>query len=145
MFALIMLPQNATQTTPQATISPDYAEGQLWQYLTRPGEEDSCVLINQIEEDPLLGRIFHISVLNVQISNPLAPEGVSTELPHFPVAEETLQRSLTQLLGVRETHPDYLDGYEVWREAFDEGKAGIFSVDVAEIVNIVEQSINQQH
>ena len=103
------------------------------------------MLINLVEEDPLLGQIFHISVLNVQIINPLAPEGMSTELPHFPVSAQTLQASLTRLIGVREPLRAYREGYEIWREAFDEGKAGIFSIPLTEILGIVEQSINSQH
>jgi len=127
------------------SMSTAFVAGQLWQYHTRPGEEDSCVLINLVEEDPLLGRIYHISVLNVQICNPLTPDGVNTELPHFPVSAQTLQNSLTQLIGIREQLPAYREDYEIWREAFDEGKAGILSVPVSEIIGIIEQSLRQQH
>lgn len=126
---------------PQNMPLPDIKPGQLWECAARPGDEDSCILVNLVEDDPGLGQIFHIGVLNVQIANPLAPDGVTTELPHFPVSGQTLQESLTRLIGIREPDPAYEEGYRIWREAFDEGKAGIFTVPVAQIVEIVEQSI----
>ncbi|MFJ1299234.1 hypothetical protein ACILG0_04655 [Pseudomonadota bacterium AL_CKDN230030165-1A_HGKHYDSX7] len=120
-----------------------YEAGQLWQYRTRPGEDASRVLINLIEPHDKLGKMIHISVLDVTLKNPHAPGGVTHELPHFPVSEETLQKSLTTLVGQREILADYREGYEVWKEAFDAGKAGIFTISVAEIVDVVETAANQ--
>lgn len=122
----------------------NYAAGQLWQYRARPGEEDSRVLINRVDPDVMHGQIFHISVLDVNIVNPQTPEGLTTELPHFPVSEESLHKSLTRLVATEESNPDYMEGYNIWKEAFDAGKAGVFSIDVAEIVNIIEASVNRQ-
>ncbi len=120
-----------------------YSEGQLWSYQTRMNESQSKVLINKIESHEKLGKIFHISVLEVKVRNPSASNGVTTELPHFPVAEETLNKSLTKLLGKKSINPEYLEGYSMWKKAFDEGNAGIFTISVAEIVDVVEESINQ--
>ena len=121
----------------------DFAEGQLWSYHTRKGEENSRVLINKVETSPKLGKIFHISVSDVKVKNPRIAGGVSTDLPHFPVSQETLQKSLTRLRGKSTPHPDYREGYQTWKSAFDQGEAGIFTIGVAEIVDVVEQSINR--
>lgn len=128
--------------TPGLAAEP-YEAGQLWHYHTRPGEEASRVLINLIEPHDKLGKMIHISVLDVNLKNPRTASGVTHELPHFPVSEETLQKSLTTLAGRREILPDYREGYEVWKEAFDAGKAGIFTISVAEIVDVVERAANQ--
>lgn len=121
----------------------DFAEGQLWGYHTRKGEENSRVLINKVETSPRLGKIFHISVLNVKVKNPRIDGGLSTDLPHFPVSQETLKKSLTRLRGKSAPNPNYREGYETWKNAFDQGKAGIFTIDVADIVDAVEHTINQ--
>ena len=121
----------------------DFAEGQVWHYKTRKGEESSRVLINKIESNPTLGKIFHISVSGVNVKNPGIAGGISTDLPHFPVSEETLKKSLTKLNGKRQSNPDYQEGYQTWKSAFDKGEAGIFTIDVAEIVGAVEQAINK--
>jgi len=122
----------------------DYSEGQVWAYKTRAGEDKSTILINKVEVHEKLGKIFHISVEGVRVRNPLAQGGVSAELPHFPVSEETLKKSVTKLIGKKDPNPSFVEGYKTWKTEFDAGKAGIFTISVAEIVNIVEEAINKQ-
>ena len=122
----------------------DYSEGQVWSYKTRPGEEKSTVLINKIETDEKLGKIYHISLLEVKVKNPHIAGGFSTKLPHFPVSEETMTKSLVKLVSERSTNPDYVEGYNTWKAAFDAGEAGIFTISVSEIVGFIEETINQQ-
>lgn len=122
----------------------DYAEGQVWSYKTRAGEEKSTVLINRIEQNEKLGKIFHISIDGVRVKNRHAARGISTELPHFPVSEETLKKSLIRRLGTRAPNPDYVEGYKTWKAAFDAGHAGIFTISVSEIIGFVEETINKE-
>jgi len=122
----------------------DFAEGQLWAYKTRAGEDKSTILINKIEAHEKLGKIFHISVDGVRVRNPRVKGGVTADLPHFPVSEETLKKSVTKLIGKRAPNPDYEPGYQTWKEAFDVGQAGIFTISVAEIVTVVEVAVNKQ-
>jgi hypothetical protein len=121
-----------------------YAEGQVWSYKTRDGEQGSTLQINRIEHDPKLGDIFHISVDGVRLDNPHAPGGITARLPHFPVSQQTLDKSCIESTGTAPVNPDYLEGYRAWREAFDAGQAGVFDIPVAEIVDIVESSISQR-
>jgi len=67
--------------------SPDFDEGQVWAYKTRPGEEESTLLINKVEEDPRLGRIYHISISKLQIST--GPGVFTDQMPHLPVSKQT--------------------------------------------------------
>jgi len=122
----------------------DYSEGQVWSYETRLGEENSTVLINKIEEDAKLGKIFHVSVDGIKVKNRHVDGGISTELPHLPVSEETLKESLIKLVGKQAPNPSYLEGYRTWRAAFDAGNAGIFRISLWEIIGFVEETINKQ-
>jgi len=122
----------------------EYSEGQVWSYKTRPGEEKSTVLINKVELNEKLGKIFHISVSGVEVKNKHIAGGITTELPHFPVSEETLKKSLIKLVGKSKPNPSYIEGYNTWKEAFDEGQAGIFTISVSEIISFVEETINKQ-
>ena len=45
----------------------DYSEGQVWSYKTRAGEESSTVLINKVEQNDKLGKIYHISLDGVKV------------------------------------------------------------------------------
>ena len=120
-----------------------YAEGQLWSYKTRPNEPDSTLLIGKVERNARLGLIYHISVLGVSVRNRRAPTGVTHELPHFPVSDATLNASCIKLIGYSEPNPQFAQGYAEWRRAFDQGNAGVFTIPVSEIVDILETTINK--
>jgi hypothetical protein len=127
-----------------AASAQDYSEGQVWTYKTRPGEELSTVQIDKIETNERLGKVFHISIEGVRVSNPHVAGGFTTELPHIPVSEETLNKSLLKLIATREPNPRYMEGYQTWKKAFDAGHAGIFSLSVSEIVGVVEHMNNRK-
>ncbi len=122
----------------------DFSEGQVWVYKTRPDEEKSTLLVNKVESDPKLGKIFHISLNNVKVKNPRFAGGVTTELPHFPVSQTTLEKSIIRLLRKEKPNVEYLEGYKEWKAAFDKGDAGIFTISIAEIVDVVETTVNKQ-
>ena len=122
----------------------DFAKGQVWAYKTRPGEESSMLLINKVESHPKLGKIFHISLSGVKVKNPHFAGGVTSELPHFPVSQTTLEKSVTKLLRKSQPNAEYVEGYKEWKRAFDQGKAGIFTITVLEIVDVVETTVNKQ-
>ena len=137
-FALLILVAVMTDASAQ-----HFAQGQVWEYSSRPNEAGSTVLINKVESDPKLGLIFHVSVRAVKVKNKRSLSGLTTELPHFPVSAKTLELSVTKHLRMEPPNPEYMEGYATWRRAFDQGKAGIFTIPIAEIVEVVEKSINQ--
>lgn len=126
-----------------ATMAKDFAAGQEWSYKTRPQDDGSTLIIAQIDKNEKLGNIIHISLINVNVKNPHIDGGISKELPHFPVSEESLRNSVIEYKGMAKTIPPYQEGYKTWKEAFDDGKAGVFTIPVSEIVDVVEKAINQ--
>ena len=121
----------------------DFQAGQVWAYKTRDGEAASTLLIDKVESDPKLGKIFHVSVSGVRVKNPKAASGLTTDLPHFPVSTQTLEQSCIRIVGHAEPNPAYLPGYAEWKRAFDQGQAGVFTIPVAEIVGGIESAISQ--
>jgi hypothetical protein len=118
-----------------------YSEGQVWAYKTRAGEDQSTVIINKVESDPKFGSIFHISVTGVRAVNPHIAGGFQSELPHFPVSLTTLEQSLTRLVRQGKPNPNFKDGYKEWKSAFDQGKAGVFTTSIAELVDLIESAM----
>jgi hypothetical protein len=121
----------------------DYAAGQVWTYHVKPGDEGSTLQINKIEQDPKLGAIFHISVFGLRISNPRVAGGILTELPHLPVSQETLDKSVESLIKAPVRPVEYEEGYAHWKRAFDAGHAGIYTISVAEIVALAETTMSK--
>ena len=118
------------------TDHPTYRAGQVWRYSTRPGEEGSTLLIQCVERDEKLGTIIHIGVAGLNLRGAGASKG---EIGHMPFAEAAITRSVLTLLSESES-PRTSQGYSLWRQAFEEGKAGIFTISVAEAVSFVEQT-----
>jgi len=116
-----------------------FQPGQLWQYRTRASEPRSRILIQRVEQHEKLGEIVHIRVTNLVFKG---PKGNIDVLPHLPYSGTELRKSLTKLESSGNGVPsDYLDGYKVWREAFDAGKAGIFTADVASVIDGMEKGL----
>jgi hypothetical protein len=116
--------------------------GQIWSYKTRPGEEGSRLTVLKTESHPKLGNVIHVAVAGVRIKNPRVPGGVSSTVGHMPYQEVALRASLVGVTGQEPSAPD-LEGYRTWKEAFDQGKAGIWSISVAEAVAAIEKIANQ--
>ncbi|WP_082938484.1 hypothetical protein [Mitsuaria sp. 7] len=140
ILVLIALTPLATMTE---ALSQEFKEGQVWSYRTRSNDQGSTLLINKVEFDAKLGSIFHISVNGVKVKNRRAPNGITQDLPHFPVSRKTLEDSALKLVGTSAPNPDYREGHATWKQAFEAGEAGIFTIPVAEIVDFIEKTVNQ--
>lgn len=72
------------------------------------------------------------------------PKGKVAVLPHLPFSGTALRSSLIALESSgNEVPEDYLAGYKVWREAFDAGKGGIFTIDVAAVLDAMEKGVSK--
>ena len=119
-----------------------FEAGQLWRYQTRASEPKSRVLIQRVEHNERLGEIVHIRVTNIKFKGPNG--GDFQVLPHLPYSGSALRKSLTELESSGNSVPsDYLEGYRVWREAFDAGKGGVFTLDVASVLDGMEKGVSK--
>lgn len=121
----------------------NYAVGQIWSYRTRAGEENSRVIIDKIEDDRTLGKIYHVTIKGVKVKNPKIAGGFSDRLQHLPLSQASLDGSVLKLIGTGKSDPSFQQGYREWKTAFDAGKAGIWTVSIEKIVGAVEKAINQ--
>ena len=112
--------------------SSRYAEGQVWEYQTRPGDEGSLLKIQRIER--VRGRrdpVYHISVIGFRLSNP----DVLPVLHHSPVSRETLDASVTRLSSSTAEFPDPSEGIAVWKR----NNGGVYDIPVARIIEAIER------
>lgn len=118
-----------------------YQVGQVWQYQTRKGEENSTFTIVAMEEHERLGTIINIYVDNVRILN-IASNGYLSQIHHLPFSKDAIEQSIIKLKGKCKNLPNYEEGYIRWKEEFDKGDAGVFSITIKEAVAYMEQAIN---
>ena len=125
------------------TTDSKFKVGQMWSYKTRPGEAKSFFIVVKVETHPKLGNIIHIAVRKLKMQNPRSPDGISDDVNHMPFSEEALTKSAVKILKEKVDLPNFRDGYQEWRNAFDAGHAGIYTITLAEAVKVMETTLNQ--
>ena len=118
-------------------------EGDCWTYAARPNEEASFLVIRKIEILPKMGEVIHISIFELKIINPSAPHGYSDRAGHLPITGVQVRASLKEKVQRKIPDGDWKEGYGAWREAYDSGKAGVFTKSVSECVGIVEEAFKR--
>lgn len=114
--------------------------GETWQYQTRPHESGSTFFVWRVETLPDGSNVVHIQLQGLCIPNPLAPEEVTQVAQHLPVSEEALSHCATRRVSSGEALPPP-EGYEQWRREWEQGRAGTFSISLAEIADFLQNAI----
>jgi hypothetical protein len=113
---------------------PRYRPGQRWIYKAPPGQEDSRVVILQIEKTPEIGTIVHLSVESLRIPAPRIEGGFVTELMHLPFQLESFERELIAEDADRFGAADFPNaGYEAWQA----NRGGAWNVPIGDVVKMM--------
>src|SRR5688572_6513219 len=123
-----------TEATLPIAIAPSaskFRPGQVWTFKTPPGLPNARLTILRVEDGGKVGRVVHIALSGVSYG------GSHTEIPHLPFAEIAIEKSVIALERESGPVPDFSEGYRMWREAFDAGKGGVFSISVSDAFETV--------
>jgi hypothetical protein len=116
--------------------------GDVWEYITRPGEESSRLTIVRIDKSPELGVIIHVGVDKIKLANcSSGPEPDS--IPHMPFARSALDASVRKRVATNQPLPSFEGGYQDWRTAYLRKSAGIYIISVADAVSVAEKTFQQ--
>ena len=142
-LVMVIVCSNAVAQTSVNGKTPSFKVGQMWSYKTRPGETKSTFVVVKIDTHPTYGNIIHIAVQDLKMKNPNSPDGFSNQIGHMPFSEKALAESVVKLLKEKVELPDFENGYNLWREAFEQQRAGFYTISIAEAVKIAEEGLNQ--
>ncbi len=119
----------------------DFEIGQVWTYHARSHEKESTLTILKIDEfnDQ---KIVSIQITQRSVKSDQNPEGNVRVLEHIPIASQALSESVIELLSCGKVPVGYKEGYNIWKEAFDTGRGGYFTIPVVDIVIYIEQTLN---
>ena len=120
-----------------------YEVGQIWSYNTRPSEPEAKLTIVKIDGQDSLGNIVHVHISNVKVKTSSNPDRYSENISHMPFSEAALDSSVTKQVGTATKLPDFNEGYNQWRQGFESGHAGVFSITVGEAVTFIEKATLQ--
>ncbi|MBD2714419.1 hypothetical protein KBK19_05190 [Microvirga sp. STR05] len=119
-----------------------YKVGQIWKYQTRPNERESLLTVVKVELQHEAIVVVHIHVDGLCLKPTEHGGKPGTTASHLPFSEEAMDASVIHLVTQVEQLPSFEEGYEMWREAFLDGKAGTFSITVAQVIDFIESSLN---
>lgn len=120
-----------------------FEPGQVWRMLPRPQDGDAHIAVLAVTDDATLGQIVSIAVTGVHIRNAFVEGGVQSQLPHAPVTAEVLRAAVTELVesdGPTSETPGFTEAYQQWREPYETGEAGVFTIPVTNILDLIEQA-----
>jgi len=129
-------------TMSEAPADAKYRAGQVWSYHTRAQESDSTFTVVKVESSARLGILVHISLQGLKLKNARHPSGWSDTIAHMPFSQDAIDGSIETLISENVPLPDFEQGYALWKQAFDAGKGGVFTIPVAEGVQAIEESMN---
>lgn len=109
--------------------------GQVWM-LRAPMESTARIRVGRIEDN---GATIHISLWDVRPPVPQPSGALQRPIwaSHLPISSTALSRSVDRLS--HDAPPEQFDlepGYEHWRQA----NGGVFTITVAEIVDVILQT-----
>jgi len=113
-----------------------FLPGQVWQYDTRPGEEGSTLTVLSIEEQENFA-IVHIRLDHINFIN----DGC---LPHLAFSADAVMASVTGFVKHLDAVPGFKEGYDHWKKAFEEKRAGFWQMTVKEAVESIEQVMRKK-
>src|SRR5258706_15596565 len=134
LLCLLPLGAGCKKSDLSDTTDSKFKVGQRWAYWARNGEESSTITIVKIERHPTQGVIVHIGLDGLKLKD---GKGV---VPHMAFAREAFDKSATKVLEEDAALPNYQQGYQAWKKAFDAGEGSVFTVPVAEALTQVEQA-----
>lgn len=116
--------------------------GECWTYATRPGEENSFLVVRRIETLPVLGEVAHISIFKLKMLSPAALGQHVEFVGHMPIALASVRASVREKVTRHFPVVDWEGGYRMWREATTKsGQTGIFIEPVSACVAILEKTL----
>ncbi len=125
----------------QSLATEKFKVGQIWKYENRKGEDSSTLTILKIEKYDKGDTIIHIRVDGVKIYSPQAATGYSDFIGHLPFSEKSISKSVTKLVGQNNNLPDFSDGYNQWKEAWNSDKGGYWTVNLKEAIDGVDKAM----
>jgi hypothetical protein len=121
----------------RSTTDSRYRAGDVWEYTTRHGEEQSRLTIVKVERSSQLGIIIHLALDRLTWKT-CQGDPSPQQVPHMPFDREAVEHSVTHRVGSVRSLPNYEDGYNEWKNAFLNGHAGIYTISVKDAVSMAE-------
>ena len=115
-----------------------FKPGQVWSYHNRPGENQSHILVLDVEDKETDGQekvLIHVYVGGLSIETPY---GVIPAVPFLVFTKHALDKSVTKLIGRTRSRPDIRLGKFIWSTTTVRGKPIFYDTEVSHAIDLIE-------
>ncbi len=117
-------------------------KGQIWSYVSRAGEEASKLTIIDADYSNANQEIVHISVDGLIKIDKSTGDIKIWSIDHMPFDVRMITPILLKLVSNIEIESN--EGYLYWREEFENGRAGVWSNSLLDVIDIIENSYQEE-
>ena len=110
-----------------------FQPAQVWQYDTRSGEETSTLTVLKIDELEA-DAIIHIRIDEIKISH-------GDHIGHLPFSAAAIESSVTGFVKHLDEVPEFEEGYQQWKQAFETCRAGYWTIPVKEVIEAIAENL----
>ena len=103
--------------------------GEIWK-ITQGKYSGYYIHFHNVSEHDVIGKIVNLSVPEAKIS-------------HMPFSEKAILKSEIQFIsGDANLGKEWQEGYSIWKSAFEDGDAGVYSITISEALDVMFETIN---
>lgn len=116
--------------------------GQKYSFSIEGNHPDPHFVVCKIDLDH--GKeIVSISFGGLKFINPHSDTGFGETISHAPVEKKALLNDQIKLLESGVELPEYEEGYKTWRQAFEAGDGGYFTIPPEKVVEYIIEIVAQ--
>jgi hypothetical protein len=119
-----------------AVAAKDYEPGQIWKAKGRAKDPDPKVVILKVERGSPVGDVVFIAVDGVKLCLPNSECGGA----FYPLAlsVQALDESVVEPIGRTDKLPDFVQGYEFWKDGVKKGIPVTNTVPLSQVLDGIE-------
>ncbi len=96
------------------------------------------------EDLPIPQPVYHFAIYSLR--NLFPPNAAYLPdakifIPHLPIMESGVKQSGATFIAFEEVSEQELEAYSIWKQAFFDGKAGIFELTIDEAISIMIEAL----
>lgn len=113
--------------------------GQVWSYYSRESEPSSTVTVIAVDYGEAGSNTIHVKIEGLNLINSKGSH-IGDVVEHLPIDQEMFLKSVIKVID--ETSINISEGYYYWKSEFENNNAGVWNIELIDVINSIESSIN---
>lgn len=121
-----------------------YEAGQIWKFDAAPDDDSARITVLKVEQSAKGDTIIHVRLDKVLIYNSDLKDKSPRSVSHLPFSVQAMDSSVTTRSGTQQQLPEFISGYEKWREAYEKDQGGFWKISVRHVLDQMNKIMSDQ-